>query len=114
MLQAINLNYARMVILFIPAFLAFPVVFFKAMNDFHVKAFAHIDMIALTGGHWWTAQVATTLSLIPLGIWCYTQLTYKNIHKQWVRDFIERSSGKRVRKAAAFIKELHALKFEVI
>lgn len=114
MLQANNLNYARMVILFIPAFLAFPVVFFKAMNDFHVKAFAHIDMMALTDGHWWTAQVATTLSLIPVGIWCYTQLTYKNIHKQWVRDFIERSSGKRVRKAAGFINELHALKFEVI
>ena len=114
MLQTNNLKYARMVILFIPACLAFPVVFFKAMKDFHIRAFENIDFIALSGGHWWTAQLAATLSLIPLGIWCYTQLSYKNIHKKWVRDFIGRSSGRRVRKALEFMKELHSLKFEVI
>ena len=114
MLQANNLNYARMVILFIPACLAFPVVFFRAMQDFHIKAFENIDIITLTGGHWWTAQLAATLSMIPLGIWCYTQLSYKNIHKKWVRNFIERSSGRRVRKALEFMKELHSLKFENI
>jgi|SRR5882757_960826 len=114
MLQANNLNYARMVILFIPACLAFPVVFFRAMKDFHIKVFENIDIITLTGGHWWTAQLAATLSLIPLGIWCYTQLSYKNIHKKWVRNFIERSSGRRVRKALEFMKELHSLKFENI
>jgi hypothetical protein len=114
MLQANNLNYARMVILFIPACLAFPSVFFKGMKDFHVKVFESIDFMTLTGGHWWTAQLAATLALIPLGIWCYTQLSYKNIHKQWVKEFIERSSGRRVRKAVEFMKELHSLKFEVI
>jgi len=114
MLQANNLNYARMVILFIPACLAFPVVFFRAMRDFHIVVFENIDIITLTGGHWWTAQLAATLALIPLGIWCYTQLSYKNIHKKWVRDFIERSSGRRVRKALEFMKELHSLKFEDI
>jgi hypothetical protein len=114
MLQANNLKYARMVILFIPACLAFPVVFFRAMQDFHVRAFENIDFITLAGGHWWTAQLAATLSLIPLGIWCYTQLSYRNMHKKWVRDFIERSSGRRVRKALEFMKELHSLKFETI
>jgi hypothetical protein len=114
MLQANNLKYARMVILFIPACLAFPAVVFRAMKDFHIRAFDNIDFITLTGGHWWTAQLAATLSLIPLGIWCYTQLTYKNIDKKWVRDFIERSSGRRVRKALEFMKELHSLKFENI
>jgi hypothetical protein len=114
MLQASNLRYARMLILFIPACLAFPVVFFRTMQDWHIPAFENIDMITLTGGHWWTAQLASTLALIPLGIWCYTQLSYKNIHKQWVRDFIERSSGRRVRKSLEFMKELHSLKFEDI
>ena len=57
MLQAHNLNYARMVILFIPACLAFPSVVLKALNDLHIKAFANKDMLTLTGGHWWTAQV---------------------------------------------------------
>lgn len=114
MLQANNLKYARMVILFIPACLAFPAVFFRAMNDFHIRAFENIDFITLTGGHWWTAQLTATLSLIPLGIWCYIQLSYKNIQKKWVKDFIERSSGRRVRKALEFMKELHSLKFENI
>jgi hypothetical protein len=114
MLQANNLKYARMVILFIPACLAFPGVVLKALRDLHINAFANIDMMTLSGGHWWTAQLATTLALIPLGIWCYTQLSYKNVHKKWVRDFIERSSGRRVRKAVEFMKELHSLKFEVI
>jgi len=110
MLRANNLNFARMVILFIPACLSFPVVFFRAMQDFHIRVFQNIDIITLTGGHWWTAQLAVTLSLVPIGIWCYTQLTYKNMHKKWVRDFIERSSGRRVRKALEFMRELHSLK----
>jgi hypothetical protein len=114
MLQAHNLDYARMVVLFIPACLAFPTVVLKAIKDLHIDAFANKDMMTLTGGHWWTAQVAAMLSLIPLGIWCYYQLSYKNLHKKWVRNFIQRSSGKRVRKAAEFMKELHSLKFETI
>lgn len=114
MLQTNNLNYARLVVLFIPACLAFPSVLTKAIKDFHIKALADFDIIALSNGHWWTAQLAATLSLIPLCIWCYTQLSYKNIDKKWVKDFIQRSSGTRVRKAVEFMKELHSLKYEVI
>jgi len=114
MLQAHNLDYARMAVLFIPACLSFPTVVLKAINDLHINAFANKDMMTLTGGHWWTAQVAATLALIPLGVWFYNQLSYKNLDKKWVRNFIHRSSGKRVRKAAAFMKELHSLKFEAI
>jgi hypothetical protein len=114
MLQANNLHYARMVILFIPACLAFPGVVLKALKDFHIHGFADVDMITLTGGHWWTAQLVVTLCLIPLGIWTYTQLSYKNVDKKWVKQFIERSSGRRVRKAVEFMKELHSLRSEVI
>jgi hypothetical protein len=114
MLQAHNLQYARQVILYIPVFLAFPTVIFRAMNDWHVAAFAHIDMLAMTGGSWWTAQVAAMLCLLPVGMWYYSKLSYKNIHKPWVRSFIERSSGRRVRKAVEFMQELHALQFGVI
>lgn len=109
MLQAHNLQYARQVILYIPVFLAFPTVLFRAMNDWHVAAFAHIDMLAMTGGAWWTAQVAAMLCLLPVGLWYYSKLSYKNIHKPWVRRFIERSSGRRVRKAVEFMQELDAL-----
>jgi hypothetical protein len=114
MLQTHNLDYARMVILFIPACLAFPTVVLKALKDLHIDAFANKDMMTFTGGHWWTAQIATMLSLIPLGLWCYNQLSYKNLHKKWVRNFIQRSSGKRVRKAVECMKELYSLKLESI
>jgi hypothetical protein len=114
MLQAKNLNFARMVVLFIPAMVAFPSVVSKAIKDFHIKALGDFDIMTLSGGHWWTAQLAASLALIPLCIWCYTQLTYKNIDKKWVKDFFQRSSGTRVRKAAEFMKELHSLKYEVI
>lgn len=114
MLQTHNLRYARMVVLFIPACLAFPTVVLKGIRDLHIAAFTDKDMMTLSGGHWWTAQLAATLALVPLGIWFYNQLSYKNLHKKWVRDFIQRSSGRRVRRAAAFMKELHSLKFESI
>lgn len=114
MLQAHNLGYARMVVLFIPACLSFPTVVLKAINDLHIGAFANKDMMTLSGGHWWTAQVVTTFALIPLGLWFYNQISYRNFHKDWVRTFIQRSSGKRVRKAAEFMKELYSLKFEAI
>jgi hypothetical protein len=114
MLQTHNLQYARMTVLMIPTFLSFPTVFFRAMQDLHVKAFAQVDMLTLSGGQWWTVQLIAILVLVPLGVWYARQLTYKNVHKNWVKNFIERSSGKRVRKAVEFMKELHSLKFETI
>ena len=51
--------------------------------------------------------------LVPLGIWFYKEVTYKNIERKWVKNFIEKSSGKRVAKALGFLKELQDLKREV-
>ena len=114
MLQTNIVNYARLTILCIPCFLAYPVVVSKAIKDFHITAFAEFDMIALSHGAWWTAQLSASLVLIPLSIWTYTQLTYKNVDKEWVKKFIDRSSGTRIRKALESIKELQSLRHDIV
>jgi hypothetical protein len=104
------LNYARLTVLCLPAFLAYPVVVSKAFKDLHLKIFGDFDIIAASHGNWWTAQFISTIVLIPLCIWVYKQVSYKNIHKEWVKEFIQMSSGTRVRKSIEFMNELESLK----
>ena len=109
-LQTNIFNYFRLAVLFLPSVLAYPVVVTEAIKDYNLKIFGDFDIIAQSNGNWWTVQIIATAVLIPLCIWSYRQLSYKNIHKKWVRFFIQNSSGKRVRKIIEFIKELEDLK----
>jgi hypothetical protein len=113
-LQSHKVNYARLTVLCIPTFLAYPVVISKAIKDLGITFMADFDIIALSNGSWWTAQLAASLALIPLGVWFYLQIGKKNMHKKWVRDFIQRSSGARVTKSMQFMRELESLKQGVI
>ncbi|MEP7376407.1 MAG: hypothetical protein ABI675_23620 [Chitinophagaceae bacterium] len=114
MLQTNILNYARLAVLCIPTFLAYPAVVSKAIKDLDLRFFADFDIITQSNGSWWTAQLVSSIVLIPLCIWFYRQVTYKNVDKKWVKDFIQKSSGTRVRKAIESIKELESLKHGVI
>jgi hypothetical protein len=109
-LQTRIINYAKMTVLFIPAFLSYPVVVGKVIKDYQIKALADFDVIAKSNGSWWTMQLVVTCILLPLGIWFYSEVTYQNMHKKWVKDFIRKSSGKRVEKAMEFLNELRHLK----
>lgn len=106
MLQTHIINYAKLAVLFIPTFLAYPVVITKVIKDYNIKFFADFDIIAKSNGSWWTMMVVVSVVLIPVGIWFYNEVSYKNIHKPFVKRFIEKSSGARVSKALAFLKEL--------
>lgn len=110
MLQTNIVNHARLAVLCIPTFLAYPVVVSKAIADLGLSHLINFDIIAQSNGNWWTAQLYSTIFLIPVCVWFYSQVTYKNIDKPWVKDFIQRSSGTRVRKAMEFVNELNALK----
>jgi hypothetical protein len=109
-LQADNLNYARLSVLCMPTFLAYPAVVSKAIKDWDLTYFSAFDIIAQSNGSWWSAQFVSSVVLIPLCIWAYTQLTRNNIHKPWVRNFIAMSSGRRVTSALDFVNELESLK----
>lgn len=110
MLQTHIVNYVKMVIFFIPAFLAYPTIITKVIKDYDIKFMADFDIIEKSNGNWWTLQFWMFIVLIPLGVWFYNQVSYKNIDKAWVRNFILKSSGKRVTKALEFLKELQDLK----
>lgn len=110
MLQTNTLNYARLTVLCLPTLLAYPPVVSKALKDLHLTIFGNFDIIAASHGNWWTAQFFSTIVLIPLSIWIYKQVSYKNIDKGWVKDFIQMSSGTRVRKSIEFMNELESLK----
>jgi hypothetical protein len=114
MLQSNTINHARLMVLCIPTFLAYPPVVSKIITDFNIHAFAEFDIIAKSNGSWRTAQLVSSIVLIPLCLWFYKQITYKNMHKKMVRDFIEKSSGKRVAKSMQFVKEMQALKQDII
>jgi hypothetical protein len=110
LLQTRFMNYAKMTVLFIPVFLSYPVVVSKVIQDYHINALAEFDVIAKSNGSWWTMQLVVLCVMTPLGIWFYREVNYRNMHKKWVRDFIRKSSGKRVEKAMAFLNELQHLK----
>lgn len=110
MLQTHIVNYTKLTILFIPTFLAYPTIITKVIKDFRIKALADFDIIAKSNGSWWTLELVALIVLVPLGIWFYKEVNYKNINKPWVKDFIRRSSGTRVAKALEFLKELQSLK----
>ena len=110
-IQSNNLNFLRLSVLFIPALLSFPVVISKAIIDLKLNSVLNFDIIQQTNGNWWIAQVIAFAILIPLGIWFYKEVNYKNVHKKWVNNLIEKASGIRVKKAVEYIKELEILKY---
>lgn len=109
LLQTHIINYAKLAVLFIPTFLAYPVVISKVIKDYNIKLFGEFDIIQKSNGNWWTMMITVSIILIPLGLWFYREVSYKNIDKPFVKRFIEKSSGKQVTKALEFLKELQEL-----
>ncbi len=113
MLQTHIINYAKLAILFIPTFLAYPVVITKVIKDFDIRALADFDIMESSNGSWWTVELVALIILVPLGIWFYKEVSNKNMDKKWVKNFIQKSTGTRVAKALEFLNELQHLKHNI-
>ena len=109
-LRAHRLDFMRLSVLTIPAFLSFPVVIPQALRDLNIDVFKGFDIIKQTHGTWWLAEIIACLVLIPLGVWFYQQVKPQNIHKTWVRNLINTIAGKNVQKAMLYLNELEAMK----
>lgn len=101
-LQTHVVNYLRLTFLVIPIYLAYPIVGFKALG---------FDILTNLHGDWWKAQILFCLLILPICIWLYREVTYKNMHKKWVK-FVIGMSGERVLKSMEFLKELDRLKMD--
>ena len=112
LLQTHIINYAKLAVLFIPTFLAYPIIITKVIKDFDIKAWADFDIMEKSNGSWWTVELVALIILVPLGIWFYKQVSSKNMDKKWVKNFIQKSSGTRVTKALEFLNELQHLKHD--
>lgn len=104
------LDFMRLSVLTIPAFLSFPVVVPKALADLNSTIFEGFNIIEQTNGNWWLVEVIVFSVMIPGGIWFYKQVTPKNINKKWVRRIIEKASSKNVGKAVQYLNELEEIK----
>ena len=110
MLRAHMVNLARLSILCIPTYLAYPMVVSKAIADLELKGLSFMDIRAGYQGNWWTVQLIVTIILVPLCIAFYRQVSYKNIHIGWVKNIIRKFSGNRVTRAMELMNELESLK----
>ena len=104
LLQAHIVDYVRLTFLAIPTYLAYPILAFKALTN--------LDIVTLFATKWWTAQIIFSLLIIPVCVWLYRQVSYKNLHKKWVHFIIKNSVGNAVSNAMQFIKEIDEYKKE--
>jgi len=100
-LQVHVVNYMRLTFLVFPTYLAYPII--------ACEAFLGVDLLQHLHGNWWKAQIIFCMLLVPVSIWLYKEISYKNIHKKWVK-FIIGMAGNRVLESMEFLKELETLK----
>lgn len=110
LLQTHIVSYSRLSVLFIPAFLAYPTVITEVIKDYDITIWSNFDIIRQSNGAWWTVQIISILVFVPFGIWFYGQISFKNIDKKWVKDYISKMTSRRISKALEFLKEVEDLR----
>lgn len=111
-LQTHSLNFMRLLLLFMPAVFAYPMVVSKVIQDFDLTWLRFMDIQSQYAGNWWTVQAIATVIWTPVCIWLYRTVSYKNSDVPWVKQVIEKAVGRRVAGVMAYMKELDALKHE--
>lgn len=99
LLQTHILDYFRLSFLAVPFWILYPVIGLYVIAD--------AGSIEAIPQNWWFANIIFGLMLLPLCIYAYFQVSYKNINKRWVRFFIRNAGGKSVTEASEFLKEIH-------
>lgn len=105
-LQLKILQFLKLSVIFIPAFLAYPVIITKINKDYGLRLFGDFDIFAAAGGNWELAQIITSVVCIPLGIWFYQAISFENLDRKWIRQLMTRVSNKSISEALAFMDTL--------
>ncbi len=99
LLQTHILDYFRLTFLMIPFWLVYPVIGFKL--------FANTDISGTLPGAWVILQF---ILLVPFSVYMYTQISYRNIHKRWVRFLVRNAGGRSVTESYEFLKVIDEFK----
>ncbi|MDQ3021658.1 MAG: hypothetical protein M3R36_13975 [Bacteroidota bacterium] len=102
LLQTHVLDYFRLSFLAVPFWFIYPVAGLTILSG---ESLFHGDTRS-----WWIAQIIISLISIPVSIYFYRQVSYKNIHKRWVRFLIVNAGGKSVTRAMEFLREINEFK----
>lgn len=80
---------------------------------FYITIFIPDALLKEGSTTYWTVQAIVTALFAVAAIWLYRNISYKNIHKRWLKKLLEGDGGTTVSKAIAFIKEIEEFKKEI-
>lgn len=80
---------------------------------FYITIFIPDALINNGSTTYWTVQAIVTALFTVAAIWLYKNISYKNIHKKWLKKLLEGDGGTTVSKAIAFIEEIEEFKKEI-
>jgi hypothetical protein len=58
------------------------------------------------GTTFWLINLTIVAVFVIVSVYLFKTLTHKNIHRKWVRNFIENFGGKKLSKAMEFLNEI--------
>ncbi len=70
------------------------------------------QLVAHAGATFWLINLTIVTFFVVVSVYLFRTLTYKNIHKKWVKAFIESFGGKKIIKAMEFLNEIEDYKIE--
>jgi len=90
--------YIRFSFLCMPLFMLYIIIGFKMLFD--------ADITRMSYSSWWTIPIIISLALIPLSIWVYRNVNYKNLNNFFVKLIFDMSGGKQVSESMKFLDEI--------
>jgi len=105
-LQVHSATFLRLLFLFLPAILGWPMIVSKFIQDYNINGLAFMDLSKSLSGNWWQVQLIATLVWMPVCIWLFIKVSPKNIEDPWVRSVVAKTMGRKVVQSMEYLKEL--------
>lgn len=103
-LEAFMLFFLRLVIMMVPFYIAYMLVFFKLLFG--------INLWQIGTVFYWNIQIALSLVLVPVAIWVAAKISSKNLHIRWVKWLVATTGHLRVMEALKYMREIEDFKRE--
>ncbi len=106
-LQTHSTTFVRLLFLFLPAILGWPMIVSNLIHDYNLTELAFIDFSKAYTGNWWNVQLIAILIWFPVCFWLFLKVSPKNIDIPWVRNIVDKTMGKKVVDSMDYLNELN-------